>query len=491
MKIKITLLLLFSYSSLTFAQQLGFSTLSSYSSESIQSDHVLYSSAGESVISPLQSDLSLCNGVMENLAQNQYSQNTILVKFYLDENENGLKDNDELFIKLGACSINSNLTFANHSSDGIIIKAPDDNYVISYFDLKAPGDWFLTSSDDISVDIDDQNSFAEVHFGMSPEDQYKNTNSYLSSGRFRCFSKVDYELTLTNEGTIRDQGIVWLHLDERIEEIFFTSPPDYVQTDHIVGWDYDLGPTETVTIGFCLTAPSVSDEVPPGTIFKSTTWVDGFRIQYQFCYEQELRCSWDPNDKLVNPNRPDSLGLLDRPIVYTLRFQNTGNDYAENVVVTDTISDNLDMSTFKVLNTSHPDLLQVEIDRANPNIVNFRFDNIFLPDSTTNEPGSNGLVMYSIRPVDGLSIGTEINNTGFIYFDFNPAVVTNTTSTTLVDAFPISAVEDEDKNSLDISVFPNPSKGLIYFDKTVDLVKVINVYGQEVFLQQDVCGTSL
>jgi hypothetical protein len=39
--------------------------------------------------------------------------------------------------------------------------------------------------------------------------------------------------------------------------------------------------------------------------------------------------------------------------------------------------------------------------------------------------------VYSIKLLNNLPIGTQIKNTAYIYFDFNEAVITNTTVNTL------------------------------------------------------------
>ena len=65
-------------------------------------------------------------------------------------------------------------------------------------------------------------------------------------------------------------------------------------------------------------------------------------------------------------------------------------------------------------------------------MVEFNFDNILLPDSIVNEPGSHGYVKYGIKANAGLADFTAVQNTANIYFDFNPAIITNTTSNTLV-----------------------------------------------------------
>jgi hypothetical protein len=61
-------------------------------------------------------------------------------------------------------------------------------------------------------------------------------------------------------------------------------------------------------------------------------------------------------------------------------------------------------------------------------VVEWRFENILLPDSTTDEPNSHGAVGFRIRPVEPLLPGTVLANTAQIYFDFNAPIVTNTST---------------------------------------------------------------
>ena len=46
---------------------------------------------------------------------------------------------------------------------------------------------------------------------------------------------------------------------------------------------------------------------------------------------------------------------------------------------------------------------------------------------------SHGFITYRIQPKTGLADSTELKNTAFIYFDFNPAIQTNYTLNTFVD----------------------------------------------------------
>ena len=73
----------------------------------------------------------------------------------------------------------------------------------------------------------------------------------------------------------------------------------------------------------------------------------------------------------------------------------------------------------------------------------FNFPNILLPDLNTNEVASHGFVKYEIYPKDGLDENTIIENTANIFFDFNPAIVTNTTNNIMVSQYPL-VIEQQD-----------------------------------------------
>ncbi len=128
--------------------------------------------------------------------------------------------------------------------------------------------------------------------------------------------------------------------------------------------------------------------------------------------------SFDPNDKSVDKiyiNNPDGEWLT-----YTIRFQNTGTAEAINIYILDTLSSNVDEGSFQLLSYSHEPFIQI----ANK-AIRFQFSNIHLPDSNNYEPGSHGYVTYRVKSLAGLPYNTEVKNKAFIYFDYNPPVITN------------------------------------------------------------------
>jgi uncharacterized repeat protein (TIGR01451 family) len=168
--------------------------------------------------------------------------------------------------------------------------------------------------------------------------------------------------------------------------------------------------------------------------------------------------SCDPNNKLVYPQGEGVDGFIDDSLnmAYTVHFQNTGNAPALNIYILDTLDSDLDIGTFSILDNSH----SMTYSFINNRVIRFDFQNINLPDSASDQQGSNGFVTYSVRQKLNLIPGTKILNTAYIYFDYNPAIVTNTTVNTIQPA----TVSIEDKANSEFEIYPNPSTGIINID---------------------------
>ncbi len=170
--------------------------------------------------------------------------------------------------------------------------------------------------------------------------------------------------------------------------------------------------------------------------------------------------SFDPNDKAVYPvSNVDVTG--DHWLTYTVRFQNTGNAPAEHIYITDTIDTDVDIETFQLLAYSFAPQVIIK-----GNAVRFNFANINLPDSVNDEPNSHGYVQYKVKIKDNATVGTFINNTAFIYFDFNAPVVTNTTTNTLALPNGITTVNN---STATMQLYPNPANEVVMINLSDNL----------------------
>jgi hypothetical protein len=190
--------------------------------------------------------------------------------------------------------------------------------------------------------------------------------------------------------------------------------------------------------------------------------------------------SYDPNSKEVEPAGFGADGFIPAStskLEYVVNFQNTGTAPAHNIYILDTLDSNVDITTLEIISSSHPQSTTLLAG----NVLKFSFSNIMLPDTFSNEPQSHGFVKYAIAPNAGLAPGDKIRNTAYIYFDYNPPIVTNTALNTI--EYLTGIEEQTEYNSL---VFPNPSGNsvnVLYEDKTSLRfnLKIISVSGQVIF----------
>ncbi len=171
---------------------------------------------------------------------------------------------------------------------------------------------------------------------------------------------------------------------------------------------------------------------------------------------QTVTGSYDPNEKEVFPD--GDILEEDSVLTYTIHFQNTGTDTTHFVILKDTLSSYLDAATVENIASSH-DFSAFEI--SDQGILTWIFNPLYLPDSTTNEPESKGYVMFTVKKNADLPIGTEIENTAAIYFDYNEPIITNTVVNTLTLPVGIGNQELEIRNEM--LVYPNPANNMVYF----------------------------
>lgn len=149
-------------------------------------------------------------------------------------------------------------------------------------------------------------------------------------------------------------------------------------------------------------------------------------------YNPTVVCGYDPNDLTAMPEgyTDEHFVLAGDEVQFRIRFQNTGNAPAEDIRIEDQLDPAVfDLSTFVFEQSSHS--VSTHIDGNG--LLEFYFDNIMLADSFSNEPASHGYAVFRISLRDDLVPGSIAYNTANIYFDSNPAIITNTTFHTIFD----------------------------------------------------------
>jgi hypothetical protein len=121
--------------------------------------------------------------------------------------------------------------------------------------------------------------------------------------------------------------------------------------------------------------------------------------------------------------------------------------------------------------------------------LRWEFPNIVLPHKAANDLKSQGFVQFRIKPLVNKPLGTQVHNKAGIYFDYNPAVITNETLTTF-DNITFSnpnlgnvITSNAKAVNQSWSLYPNPSKGGVFVTgiATNSEVSVTDVLGKELY----------
>jgi len=351
---------------------------------------------------------------------------------FVDANQNGVRDSGDLSFPLTQINTDPINEFILSNADGgyrVFFPPMDGDYIIS----PTPVPHWNITTDSSLYHIHLDTSFLSVDnldFGFYPDTLIHVLQAELIGGFPRCNTVVNYWLNFQNTGTTIPSGIIHLELDSGLAYLSSELMPDSISGQHLY-WHYDS------LLYFDYTQLEIAVQMPDFNSMGDTLTsylhvaVDGdINIAFADTLNQVLVCAYDPNDKTVTPagvEAPGYIAMESDWLEYTIRFQNTGNDTALVVVIRDQLDSALDWHSIQPLAQSH----LVEIQGDQEGMLTFTFQDIYLPDSTVNELASHGFIRYKVRLRENLPAGTSIENTAFIYFDQNPAVVTNSTRNTL------------------------------------------------------------
>jgi len=295
-----------------------------------------------------------------------------------------------------------------------------------------------------------------IDFGLAPLAPFDSIAFGLSSGNPRCNSDVRFIISAKNYSSQMRDISVYLNPDPL--NLFANSAPNpsgFNGTEY--EWNFlQVLPFETKYVISYLSLPGAGNAIIDSAFAEL---YDAAVLLMSDSSEASnlVLCAWDPNNKEVIPPGigPQNLTPFYSQLQYTVNFQNTGNDTAFKVVIKDMIDEDLDLSTLSVLGASHNYTWQL-VGRE----LQIIFENILLPDSNVNEPMSHGFVTYRILPSPGLPEMTLIENTAHILFDYNSAVITNTTRNALSSTVGFNETLVD---IIQLTVYPTLSDGNIRY----------------------------
>jgi uncharacterized repeat protein (TIGR01451 family) len=412
---------------------------------------------------------------------------------FLDSNNNGAQDNGEQNFPLGQFTyeINNNGNVHNIVSPTGIYNIYDTNgtnsYDLSYaIDPNYTSSYSITTSSYSNVNVVIGGGMQVYNFPITITQPYNDLAVNIipvNSPRpgFNYMNKIVY----TNNGnqTIAAGTVTFNH--DPLLTIFtntqsgttpitngfsysFTNLLPFESREMTVNMQVPTIPT--VTLGGLLTntasiVPLTGDVVPANNSATNTQIIIG---------------AYDPNDKMEAHGERilHSTFTPNDYLTYTIRFENTGTAEAINVRVNDVLNSQLDLTSIRMISASHSYIM----DRIGNNI-NWYFDNIMLPPSIANTNIGKGYITFMVKPLPGYAVGDIIPNTASIYFDFNPAIVTNTFNTEFVQQLGLGEFENAD-----FVFYPNPVSDIVTitvkYNGTINNIAVYDVLGKMIIAQK-------
>jgi uncharacterized repeat protein (TIGR01451 family) len=328
---------------------------------------------------------------------------------------------------------------------------------------------FPTSSDTITQD-----------FCITPKGIFRQTNITVIPlfPPARPGFDASYKIVWENVGNQIENGTLNFTYNETIlNYISATQTADQV-ADGIIKWNFtNLLPFEKreITVTLKVNRPTDTPAVNAGDkLYLTASILDNI-----FTLENTVVGSYDPNDKTCLQGdrvKPDMVGEY---VDYLIRFENTGNYAAENVVVKDIIdTKTFDVSTLQITDASHEVYTRIE-----GNKVEFIFENIQLPFDDAN---NDGYIAFKIKTLPTLVLGDSLKNLADIYFDYNFPIRTNEAQTTI--ALPVFTKD----LTTDVNIYPNPVTDVLYLDTNENwskadiydiagrIIRSVSLYGQSI-----------
>jgi uncharacterized repeat protein (TIGR01451 family) len=377
----------------------------------------------------------------------------------LDANTNGCDASD-----LGYANLKYNIT--NGTSTGSVVSDTSGNYSLSVTSgshtvtpaLENPT-YFTVSPANVLVDFPATATPFTQNFCITPNGVHPDIEiTLIPLDTPRPGFNVHYKMVYKNKGNQIANGQVALAFQDDVMDLVSANPSTSSQALNSLVWDYtNLQPFESRSVDFIMnlntpleTPPLNGNDIITFIASITPTVNDQTVADNQFVLPQTVLNSFDPNDKTCLEGRSITPAMVGKYLHYKIRFENTGNAAAQNIVVKDIIDTSMfDINSLQITNASHPCVAKI----SDNNKVEFIFENINLPFDDAN---NDGYVVFKIKTKPTVALNDVLKNQANIYFDYNFPVITNEEQTVVANA-----LSNQQYDLLDLKVYPNPVKNTL------------------------------
>lgn len=373
----------------------------------------------------ISSNLPVCNPT--NDSNHCQGFPTVSGYIFTDNNSNGVKDANELYksnVKLQLTDgVHTKYTFTNNSGYYEISADSLGAYTLS---VNAPVYYkAVPASINYSFGRYDT-SVSQQNIVLQPTVNIDSLNVLITPYNVaKPGFDIAYQVKYSNAGTTSLSSDIVINYNNTLLNYVSSGNPSVINNGtnlSLSGVNLMPGESGTFDVNFIVNPADI-----PGNIIVTDAAITAGSAKDVDTSVSLIKGAYDPNDIQATSLLTPLDVINDKSVDYTIRFQNTGNAPANNIVISDTLSELLDANSVQVIASSYPCKVTIE-----GNIIFFEFMNILLPDSNENELGSHGFVSFSVKPQSSLN-NTSINNKASIYFDYNSPISTNTAVTLIKD----------------------------------------------------------
>src|SRR5690554_1207691 len=400
--------------------------------------------------------------------------NTITGTITYDFNNNGCDENDNVTILTkvtiddgtdgGVSFTNQDGEYKFFTQDGTFILTPE---------IENPSYFNVTPITETVVFADNDNNEEIVNFCITPNGVHNDLEVVIAPitpavPGFEATYKIVYR-NKGNQVMSQDYGLNFFYNQQLMSFVSASIAPD-TQGPGGLNWNYeDLMPFESreILVTMQINPPTdpenpvnIDDELIFTSVISPQT-DDENVLDNTFIFNQTVIGSYDPNDITCIEGDIIEPEYIGEELHYLIRFENTGNYYAENVVVAMEIDEEkYDMTSVRLLNTSHNANAQIK-----DNVLEVFFNQIML------DSGGHGNILLVMKSINTLSEGDSVESKADIYFDYNYPIITNDA----VTIFQATASIENNIQNIDLKFYPNPTTD--YFNITSEaLIQSVELY---------------
>ena len=399
---------------------------------------------------------------------------------FIDANNNGIKEDSEINFTNGSFVYQVNDAVENievSSSNGlhtIFGVNALDSYDITYNIQSEFAAYYsgTTSFDNITIPVG--SGTQTLYFPITQIQGFSDLSvSIIPIGQPVAGSSYANKVVYQNLGNIAASGII--NYTKDVSVTVSTAESGVVLTPTGFTSDFEnLAPFETRSFIIQMNVPAakqMNESTPLSSSISISSFSDdtnssnnSFQISQGLVSEDYFIHKTESHGNLLDITTFTEESYL----YYTIYFQNKATVSVNNIRIKDVLDAQLDEESIQTVSASHPFTME-----RKGNELTWNFDYVYLPSYLENSDLSNGYLTFKVKVKPGFEVGDIIPNTAEIYFDTNPAIITNT----FQSEFEVN-LRTQAFTTNNILLYPNPTNSILHVNlqETTESLDTIIIY---------------